>query len=513
MLIDFFDKGVKNFPDKIFVQGGLKIATYREAWSTSNKIARYLINGVLHGKSHASVLSPNCGEALICMLGIFRAGFTWVPLNNRNLVDDHINFLNLTEVSCLFYHSVHRGIIKKIIESVPSIETAICIDSEDVDSLNNVINAFSGEKIIIDQHEDDTCTLFSTGGTTGQPKAAIWTHKTWKTLVANYLASIHYSGDQNVLVVTPITHAACIISFATMVLGATNYIAQSTEPEEILQSIECFSITTLFLPPTVIYMMLASEKINNYNYSSLQNFVYAAAPMSRDKLQQAIEVFGPVMVQTYGQAEAPMVCAVLNSQDHIHAIDEEAFDRLGSCGRETLLTQLAILGEDGAELPCEEVGEISVQGDLVMKGYYNNPGETAHCKTGPWHRTGDLGFRDRKGFFYITDRKRDMIITGGFNVFPNEIEQIIWSHHTVQDCAVIGIPDGKWGECVTAVVEPKKGVRVNEEEIIALCRKKLGVVKSPKKVFVWSELPRSAVGKVMKRSIRDHFWKDSAGNI
>ena len=261
------------------------------------------------------------------------------------------------------------------------------------------------------------------------------------------------------LIVAPMTHAAGVIAFPLMALGTTNVLIDSTDPAEILARIETHRATTLFLPPTLIYRLLAHPNVRRHDYSSLEMLLYAAAPMSVNKLKEAWEVFGPVLAQSFGQAEAPMVCTTFNADEHGRCMAAGDDARLASCGRAGLLTEIAIMSPDGALLEPGETGEIVVRGDLVMPGYYNKPAETAASSRNGWHRTGDVGRQDADGYVYITDRLRDMIISGGFNIFPGEIEQVIWSHASVQDCAVIGVPDDYWGEAVTAVIEPKAGQR------------------------------------------------------
>jgi len=275
---------------------------------------------------------------------------------------------------------------------------------------------------------------------------------------------------------------------------------------EIMRCIEAHRITTLFLPPTVIYSMLAHPRVREFDFSSLKHFIYAAAPMSAEKLKDALKVFGPVMAQTYGQAESPMLCTFMSPAEHIVEENSAQERRLTSCGRPTIFTQVEIMDDGGNLLSPEEKGEIVTRGNLVMKGYYKNPQATEEASRFGWHHTGDIGLKDADGYVYIVDRKRDMIISGGFNIYPCEIEQVLWSHAAVQDCAVVGVPDEKWGEAVKAVIELKPGTDVKSEEIMVFCRERLGGMKAPKSVEIWPELPRSPVGKVLKRSIREKFW-------
>ena len=199
-------------------------------------------------------------------------------------------------------------------------------------------------------------------------------------------------------------------------------------------------------------MMLTEPNVREVDYGSLEYFIYSAAPMSVEKLKEALDIFGPVMAQAFGQVEAPLMCTALTPAEHI--VNDPAQEaRLASCGRPAMLTRVAIMDESQRLLDDGERGEIVVRGNLVMAGYYNDEAATAEAFAGGWHHTGDIGFRDRDGYIYIVDRKKDMIISGGFNVYPSEIEQVIWSHPAVQDCAVIGVPDEKWGEAVKAIVE------------------------------------------------------------
>jgi acyl-CoA synthetase (AMP-forming)/AMP-acid ligase II len=306
---------------------------------------------------------------------------------------------------------------------------------------------------------------------------------------------------------TPMTHAAGTLGFPTIAEGGTIVVHDGVKAATVLSSIEQDRVTRLFLPPTAIYSLLADPGVREHDYSSLRHFLYAAAPMSTDKLVEAMDVFGPVMAQCFGQAEAPMLATYLSPAEHVEALADPAKRaRLASCGRPSMIAAVAIMDDDGNLLDDGEHGEIVVRGDLVMSAYYENPEASAEVRRpGGWHATGDIGYRDADGFYFIVDRKRDMIISGGFNVFPSEVERVIWSHPDVLDCAVIGVPDEKWGEAVTAVVELKDGAGVTEVELIALCKGELGSVKSPKAVH-FRELPRSTAGKVLKRSLRDEYW-------
>ena len=353
---------------------------------------------------------------------------------------------------------------------------------------------------------DDVAFLASSGGTTGRPKGVQITNRNIEAMNSIFWACMPVKPRPVHLMVAPMTHAAGVCSFPLLAYGGTNIFMGTADPGAILAAIEKHRVTHIYMPPTLIYMLLAHPDVRKYDYSSLQHLVYASAPMSVDKLVEAIEVFGPVLTQTYGQAEACMICTFFSPEDHVAALETNNRHRLASCGKVSPLVRLEAMDDQGHILPRGERGEIVVRGALVMKGYYNNLEATAEASAFGWHHTGDIGVIDKDGFVYIVDRKKDMIISGGFNVFPSEVEQVLWGHPAVQDCAVIGVPDEKWGESVKAVVELKPGATASAEELISLAKEKLGGVKAPKSVDFIAALPRSPVGKVLKKTLREPYW-------
>jgi acyl-CoA synthetase (AMP-forming)/AMP-acid ligase II len=515
-LIDFFDRGARHFPARACLVADDLTMTYEEVRRASHVLAAHLAAQGAGSRTKVAVLSPNRPEALLAILGLLRAGCAWVPLNARSTREELAHVAEMSECEWLFYHSRHADSVAALQHAAPRLKHFVCLDAVrgPHESMRDIL-VRARDARAVDAHGavTDPCTIFPTGGTTGKSKGAIWTHRTWNTFIANFHAAFPLRRPAVHLIVAPMTHAAGVIAFPLMALGATNVLIDSTDPAEILARVETHRATTMFLPPTLIYRLLAHPNVRRHDYSSLEMLLYAAAPMSVDKLKEAWEVFGPVLAQSFGQAEAPMVCTTFNADEHARCIAAGDDARLASCGRAGLLTEVAIMSPDGALLEPGETGEIVVRGDLVMQGYYNNPVETAASSRNGWHRTGDVGRQDADGYVYITDRLRDMIISGGFNIFPGEIEQVIWSHACVQDCAVIGVPDDYWGEAVTAVIEPKAGQRVVAAEIIELCKRRLGSVKAPKHVHVVQALPRSAVGKVLKREIRTQFWAGRARQV
>ena len=508
-IIDFFDHGAALFPQRCCLADDTQSLTYKETQILTHRIALALqAQGVGEG-SKVALLSPNTTHIVLAKLGLYRSGASCVPLNARNKPEENIGYAAKVGADWLFYHSPFEGQARAMRDAIPGMRGAVCIDKalEGAPFLLDWFAEYHGNAAPLAENPDRIAMLGSTGGTTGTPKAVCATDRVFETMVACFLHAMPCDEPPVHLLVAPVTHAAGVFSYPLFATGATHVTMSNVDPEKIMQMIEQHRVTHLFLPPTIIYMMLAHPKVRDYDYSSLKYFLYAAAPMSSDKLRGAMDVFGPVMVQCFGQAEAPMMITFMTAQDHVEALTKGNEQRLRSCGRPTPFARVAIMDEDGTLLGNHERGEIVVRSGLVMSGYYNDEEATAAVSTHGWHHTGDIGYADDDGFIYIVDRKRDMIISGGFNVFPSEVEQVIWAHEAVQDCAVIGVPDEKWGEAVKAVIELKPGKMVTESEIIGLCKEKLGGVKAPKSVEVWERLPRSAVGKVLKKEIRRAYWE------
>jgi acyl-CoA synthetase (AMP-forming)/AMP-acid ligase II len=302
--------------------------------------------------------------------------------------------------------------------------------------------------------------------------------------------------------VAPITHAAGVIIIIYAAVGGTTVVLPQFDPVATLKAIETYRVTHLFLPPTAYYGVLDEVAKTEYDTSSLRQLMISAAPVSPDKLRDGVRLLGPVLCQSFGQAESPLLVAWLSPRVLAEAVEGMHPERLGSCGQVTSATLVAILDENGIEMPANERGEICCRGPLVTPGYYRKPQDTEDMRRFGWHHTGDVGSLDEYGYLYIVDRLKDMIITGGFNVYSAEVEQALMQHDAVRDCAVIGLPDEKWGERVEAVVELKPGATVDTAELIAFTKQRIGSVKAPKRIELWSELPRSKVGKVLKTEVR-----------
>ena len=510
---DIFLKGHECNPDGVlFTNHDGTRMRYCDAHERIEAIAAALQAGMDDAPAHWAVYSPNDAAAFLCILSIFRAGGCWLPVNTRNSVEDNAYILKRNDCTLLFFHSSLEESVRQLAAKVPEIRSFVCIDapSDLGPSLSEFMASVAeGAQAEEPSRDPDAVTaMLATGGTTGLPKATAWTNRVWECLMASFLIHMPVGRRRPVyLVAAPMTHAAGVIALPLIAKGAEVVILEGVDPPVIMEAIEKHGVTHLFLPPTAIYMLLDHPRLRMFDYSSLEHFIYSASPMSATRLIEAMEVFGPVMTQGYGQAEVPFLCTFMSPQDHVEALQANALKRFESCGRPTQLMRLRIVDENDREVPPGELGEIVVQGSLVHKGYYKDPEMTRETLRDGWHHTGDIGRIDDDGFVYIVDRKKDMIITGGFNVFSSEVEQVLMAFPDIANCAVIGIPDDKWGEAVTAFVQLKPGAVADAGEIIAFCKERLGGVKAPKSVVFRDRLPLSPVGKVLKRRLREPFWQ------
>ena len=511
--IDYFDKAAATDPHRIAIAANGASYSYQDVQRLTVRIARAMwASGLRQGESVA-IYSPNNAEVLLCVLGLMRAGGVWVPVNPRNSLDGNLDYMNHVHTSWLFYHSCFHDMVQEIKTRVTRIRDFVCMDTEDGETAS--LNAFMGRGDRADVVDwGEACGdphrlvgLFQTGGTTGAAKAVKMTTLSWATTMEMGAYYWGFGSFRPVcLSVTSLTHGAGFMAMTTFSLGGTNVIMPRFDPGEVLRNIEHLRVTHLFLPPTAFYMLLAHPDVRRFDFSSLQVFLLAGAPVAPDKLREGIEIFGPCICQSYGQMEAPMLLTWLDGKTLAAAAAGDHPERLGSCGKETYAVRVAVMDDTGRLQPPNERGEIVARGNLVTPGYYLNPEATQAAQAYGWHHTGDIGYMDECGYFYIVDRKKDMIITGGFNVFSVEVEAAVMELIQICECAVVGVPDDKWGEAVKAIVVLRDGESLTEGAVINHCRQRLGGVKTPKSVEFRRELPKTAVGKVDKSALRRPYW-------
>lgn len=519
-IIDYFDHACANWPNNEFLVFGASRTSYSEAQQTTHRIVNGL-NALGYSKgAKAAVLSGNDPAAWLTVLAIWRAGLTYVPLNPRDSMQHNVSLLEQFDCEVLFFQPEIAGELAKLNGQLGKIKHFVSLRHKtdlipNALTLDDVIAGRPQSSPSVDVAMDDVCMITGTGGTTGKPKGVMLTHRNVQMMVANWLQTMPYApGEFPVaLLAAPITHAAGPLSLLSTVRGGKVVIMSRVDPVAILNTIEDLKVTEFFLPPTAIYSLLETPGVESRNYSSLKYFIYAAAPMSPEKLRRAIATFGPVMMQGYGQSEATAVISCLRPEEHLVNGECASEEVLSSCGRVFPFVRVTIRDDANREVPNGVTGEICVAGDNIMKGYYNDPERTAEALIDGWLHTGDVGHFDENNLLHITDRKKDMIITGGFNVYSAEVERVINGIPGVLECAVIGVPDEKWGEAVKAVVQLSRASDLEADRLIELCREKLGPVKTPKSIDFVEMLPRSTVGKVLKREIRAEYWRGQTRQV
>ncbi|WP_395727007.1 AMP-binding protein [Nakamurella sp.] len=509
-LVDYLDKGASLGPDRPCLTTDGVSLSYRDVQDLSYRVAAALAAAGVAAGDKVAILSANDPVAFSCVFGISRAGAVWCPINPRNEAAENSELLDLFECSVLVYQASFAPLVDRIRHELPGIHTWVCLDPDGradggVLGWDDFLAGGTDDRghAALDRPADqDLAMIVGTGGTTGRPKGVMLTGANLESMTAITLMSYPFPGRPVYLALAPLTHAAGVLCFPIMCRGGEIVIMRKPDVAGFVGHIERYGVTHTFLPPTLIYMVLAEPSLDATNLTSLQCFWYGAAPMSAARLEESLTRIGPVMAQLFGQTEAPMMISTMAPADHFNPDGTVATGRLASAGRPAPLVIVGIMDPDGGMVGAREPGEIVVRGSLVTPGYYRNPQATAEASRFGWHHTGDIGYLDEDGFLFIVDRAKDMVITGGFNVYSTEVEQAIMQHPGVRDCAVVGLPDEKWGERVVAVLQTAPGAVVEPDEVITFVKERLGSVKAPKEIHVWPDLPRSKVGKVLKTDIK-----------
>jgi fatty-acyl-CoA synthase len=499
--------GLNRYDERPCLFLGDTVASYREVRERTSQFIQALASKGVGRGSPVAVLSANRPEVLFNMAAMMISGCQGTPLHPLGSLDDHAYVLNDAGIETLVYDPALFGArARELSERVPSLKNLLAFGpAEGGDDYGALADRFAPQPLVAaDVDPDSVSSLVYTGGTTGKPKGVMAPARAAAYMTMIQLAEWEFPEEIRFLVATPLSHAAAAVFVPTLMKGGALYAMSGFSADEFFGMIEKHRITTTFLVPVMIYVLLDSPRAATADVSSLETLFYGASAMNPTRLAEGIEKWGPIFFQFYGQSEAPMVLTHLKKGEHDFARPE----RLASCGRPTPWVRLALLDDDNAEVASGEAGEICVRGPLVMAGYHGLPEQTAEAFAGGWMHTGDVGRFDDEGFLHIVDRKKDMIVSGGFNVFPREVEDVIATHPSVAQVAVVGVPDDTWGEAVKAVVVPRPGATVDAAELIALVKQAKGSVQAPKSVDIVDAIPVSALGKPDKKALRAQFWGD-----
>ncbi len=515
-----YDRCTALYSEKVALKYNNKQFSFSELNQKSINLCGSLKKIGFYKNDKAAFLMQNCIEYIICIYALAKLGMVKVPLAVLLGSEAHIYMMNEAECKVLFYHI---KMVQKVQEMTPSLRTVscfICIS----DDPNLVPKGHLHFQSLIDNNEqfsyteivqaDDLSSIYYTGGTTGLPKGVMLSHRAWVFTYLLEMLELGLDTEERFAFFAPLTHAAGCFILPVLLKKGVCVIGDRFSPENFFNMVEQEKITSTFLVPTMIYSLIDYPRKHKYNLSSLKNVIYGASRISTDRLKEAIKIFGPIFTQLYGQTEAPNMISILPKDEHVISDPKKEKRIFSSCGRPSVLCDVKIIN-NGKEVKRGKNGEIVVLCPNLMDGYLNKPEATKETIRGGWLYTGDIGHYDHDGYLFILDRSKDMIISGGFNIFPKEIEDVLFEHPAVNNAAVIGVPDDKWGEAVKAIVVLNQDLEISEEELISFVKKRKGSLIAPKSIDFWDEIPLTNLGKVDKKKIRNEYSgiiEQSVGN-
>jgi fatty-acyl-CoA synthase len=510
---DYYDRCVDFFGSHTAITFNDQSYTYSEMGHNANCILTGLQRIGLKKGDKVAFLMANCPEYVFCEYAVAKGGYIRVPLAVLLNSSDHIYMVNQAECSTLIYHEKMSSRVREMMPHLDTVTTFICITSDPSDlpgghiDLMSLIKRNAPEPKDVEISPEDLVGIYYTGGTTGKPKGVMLSHRAWVYTILIEMLEFGFGWNESFLFPTPLTHAGGCLMLPVFLRKGRCVIIDHFDPELFLTTVEKEKVTMSFLVPTMIYVLLDFPNRDKYNLSSLRNIIYGASAIAPERLKQAIKTFGPILTQLFGQTEAPMTISALSREEHVIDDPDKEMKIFSSAGRPTFHAEVKLLDEEGREVKRGEPGEVVVRCANIMHGYLKNPEATSETIQGGWLHTGDIAKQDEEGFLYIVDRKKDMIVSGGFNIFPREIEDILFEHPAVRYAAVVGVPHEKWGEEVKAIVVINEGQEVAQEELIRFVKERKGSLMAPKTIEFWKEIPVTNLGKLDKKAIRAKFWE------
>jgi acyl-CoA synthetase (AMP-forming)/AMP-acid ligase II len=504
---------VREYPDNIAVICSDVRLTFRQLNDRVNQLANALLDLGFRKGDRVGILMKNCVEFIETDFALSKTGLVRVALNYRLGIKDHEYVINDSGSKVLIFGEEFSTDVEGMKANLPTVEKFICVAKDktkkpaaDILYYDEILKASASDEPGIKIDEEDLHQLTYTSGTTGNPKGVMISEKAWSSATINILLNYGPITEKDVILnLQQLSHGAGYFVMPFFIKGGTNIIVDF-EPSRIFETVQNEGVTVLKLVPVMLYKLMDSSDKHKYDLSSLKHIIYGGSPIARHRLIEALDFFGQKFSQLYGQAEVPMCLTTLSREDHVLEGTDEEIKRLESAGKPCTNVEVKIVDEFGNELKAGEKGEVIARGEHVMKGYWKIPDATADTLKEGWVYTGDIGYMDSKGFLFLVDRKKDVIISGAFNIYPAEVEKAIIAHPAVREVAVIGIPDDKWGEAVKAVVVLNPGANAAAEEIVSFCKRSGMGFRAPKSVDFVDDIPRNPYGKVDKKSLRRPYW-------
>ena len=491
--IDFFWRAAQRWPNRIAIDTPAGPIHYATLANRVKALAAGLSALDPTLQSRVAICAGNSADHITALLAILACGKVWVPLNPKSTHPEIQRIINVTEPSIVILDLANKELLKGA--SGAWIYTGADSDAS-ARSMDELVHLHSdAPQPSFELPLDAIQAIKFTGGTTGAPKGVMQPYRAWMANITNQIQVWGFDEHERYVVAAPITHGTSTYIVPILAQGGCHVILDGAGAEVVRSAFRERRGTVCFMPPTLVYMLMALPNASKDDFPKLRRLIYGGAPMPPEQVRKVRDFFGPVLGTTYGQTEAPQILTVMRPEDF------EDPNNWAAVGRPTWFSDVAIMSPEGKLLPSGEIGEVVARGDLLMNGYWRMPEKTAETIIDGWLHTGDRGLIDERGFLFLKDRLKDIVITGGFNVYPVDVENALSQHPAVHECLVFGLPDEKWGETVQAAVQLHPGKNADEAELIAFVRNLLGPVQTPKHIHFYESLPRSNVGKLLKSAV------------
>ncbi|WP_170765856.1 class I adenylate-forming enzyme family protein [Ruegeria lacuscaerulensis] len=501
-------RAARFWADRIALKDERVALSYAELDDRTNRLATALAGlGVAKGE-RVAVLAWNRVEIAEAEVALLKGGFVRVPINARLSAEEVVHVCADSQVRVLITDEAHLAAAQQALTETSGLQTLLVMGEGG--SYEDALTLVDNAPVCVEADPDDIAVHHYTSGSSGVLKAAMHSVRNRRAILRKitFRSRLYPDQPETFLHVGPITHVSGMALLPMLAQGHTNIILSRFDVDTYLSTLEREKVTQTYLVPTMINRILAAPNRGNYDLSSLKLLRYGAAPISPTRLREAVEFFGPILNQGYGAGEVCSSVTMLTEADHRLAMETRP-ELFQSCGRPLFESEVKVVDDAGNEMPVGEAGELVIRGEDVMQGYHNAPELTEPVLKNGYYHTGDIAYMDDTGYIFIVDRKKDMIVTGGFNVYPNEVENALFEHPEVYEVCVVGVPDSDLGEAVKAVIVPRDKIKIDADALIAHCVEKLGKFKKPHSIDIVNELPKNDAGKILRRRVRDGYWANS----